>query len=124
MIKNLLKVFMLAAFIVAAGHSSALAADTERFEIVNDSDMAIAFLYVAPMHSEDWGSDRVGDEIMNCGDYRTVNYDPQYSYKIKIRLAGEGGETFTWYDINLSDTWRLSIWYNGTDFELSKNSRG
>lgn len=124
MAKHFARILILAAFMFAAVQSPTFAAETERFEIVNDSDMSIAFLYVAPMYSDDWGIDHVGTEIMNCGDYRTVNYDPQYRYKIKIQLAGEGGATYTWYDVDLSDTWRLGLWYNGTDFELSKNARG
>ena len=77
------------------------------------------------MNSDDWGNDLVGTEIMNLNDKRTIAYNVNSPrYKIKIRLAGEGGETFTWYNVDLSDAWRLTFWYNGTDFELSKNSRG
>ncbi len=123
MIKRIL-LAVLAALMIAAVQTPAFAADSESVEIVNDSNMSIAFLYVVPVDRDDWGQDYVGTEIMNLGDTRIVGYDPQYRYKIKIQLAGEGGETFTWYDVDLSDAWRLSMWYNGTDFELSKNACG
>lgn len=124
MTKHFVRILMLAALIIATVQSSTFAEETEHVEIINGSDMSIAFLYVAPMNSDDWGWDRVGDEIMNLNDSRTVNFDPQFRYKIKIQLAGEGGAIYTWYDVDLSDTWQLAIWYNGTDFELSKNARG
>lgn len=123
--KQLLEIFVVAAFLVAVIQVPALAYDTERCEIVNGSDMSIAALYAVPMDSYGWGEDLVGVEIMNLNDTRTIVYDfDNPRYKIKIQLAGEGGETFTWYDVDLSDTWRLTLWYNGTDFELSKNARG
>lgn len=121
-LKNLLKVFVMAALIVTAAQSSASAV-TEPCEIVNDSDMSIASLYVIPMDYDGWGDDLVGYEIMNCGDYRSIRYDPDYTYKIKIALANNEG-TFTFYNVSLLDTWRLGIFYNGTDFEFTKNVRG
>lgn len=117
--------FLLAMFIVAASYTSAFAADTDPCEIVNDTDMSIAFLYAVPMQRDDWGEDLVGTEIMNCGDYRSIRYNPNNSlYKIKIQFAGEGAETITWYNVDLLDTWRLSIWFNGSSYELSANARG
>ena len=122
---NFLRTILLATLIVAAAQTSAFAENTEPCEIVNDTDMAIAFLYAVPMQQNDWGEELVGTEIMNTGDRRSIRYDPQYSrYKIKIRFAGEGAETITWYDVDLLDTWRLSIIYNGSGYEFAKNARG
>lgn len=124
MLKNFLAAAILALIVVTA-QNPVFAADTDPCEIVNDSDMSIAFLYIVPMYRDDWGADLVGSEIMNCGDYRSIRYDPADSlYKIKIQLAGEGGEVVTWYNVNLLDTWRLSIWHDGSEFKLSKNARG
>lgn len=125
MLKHFFMALMLAALIVTSAQNPVFAADTDPCEIVNDSDMSIAFLYAVPMYREDWGEDLVGTEIMNCGDFRSIRYSPNDSlYKIKIQLAGEGGEAVTWYNVDLLDTWRLSIWHDGSEFKLSKNARG
>ena len=122
---NFMRTMLLATLIVAAAQTSAFAENTEPCEIVNDTDMAIAFLYAVPMQQNDWGEELVGTEIMNTGDRRSIRYDPQYArYKIKIQFAGEGAETITWYDVDLLDTWRLSIIYNGSGYEFAKNARG
>ena len=110
---NFMRTMLLATLIVAAAQTSAFAENTEPCEIA------------VPMQQNDWGEELVGTEIMNTGDRRSIRYDPQYSrYKIKIRFAGEGAETITWYDVDLLDTWRLSIIYNGSGYEFAKNARG
>jgi len=125
MVKRFLRTIILSVFLIAAAQVPASAYDVGTCKIINGSDMSIAFLYAVPMDSDGWGEDLVGSEIMNINDGRTIDYEyGNPIYKIKIQLAGEGGETFTWYDVDLTDTWNLTIWYNGTDFELSKNSVG
>ncbi len=120
--KQLLKIFLLATFIVVAAHSPALALP-EPLEIVNETGQPIISLYVVPVQKRGWGNDLVGSGIMNQGDKRSIQYDSQFpNYKIKVEFAD--GSSCTFKSVDLLNTWRLSIWFNGTEFDLSKNARG
>ena len=120
MAKHLLKIFLLTAFIFVSTQSSVLAGITEPLEIVNETGKTIISLYVVPVQKKDWGNDLVGSGVMNQGDRRSIHYDSSYAqYKIKVEFVD--GTTITRKDINLLDTWRLSIMRDGT---FSRNARG
>lgn len=115
-----LKIFLSAIFFVAAVQSSAFAGMTEPLEIVNETGKTIMSLYAVPVQKNGWGNDLVGSGVMNQGDRRSINYDSSYArYKIKIEFAD--GNSFTVKDVDLINTWRLSILRDGT---FSKNARG
>ena len=110
---------MLTAFIIVAAQTSAFALP-EPLEIVNETGQPIMSLYAVPVQKKDWGNDLVGSGIMNQGDRRSITYDSSFAlYKIKVEFAD--GTSFTRKDIDLLDTWRLSIMRDGS---FSKNARG
>lgn len=118
MTRQLLKIFLLAAFIVAA--QSVAFALPEPLEIVNETGQPIMSLYVVPVQKSGWGNDLVGSGVMNQGDRRSITYDSDFqNYKIKVEFAD--GTSFTRKDIDLLDTWRLSIMRDGT---FGRNARG
>lgn len=120
MIRHLLKVFLLAAFLVAAIQTSTFAGITEPLEIVNETGEPILSLYAVPIQKKGWGNDLVGSGVMNQGDRRSIHYDTEYMhYKFKIEFAD--GKTITLKDVDLLDTWRLSI---NRDGSYNKNTRG
>lgn len=119
MTKHLLKIFLLATFIVAAVQSTTLALP-EPLEIVNETGQPIMSLYVVPMQKKDWGNDLVGSGVMNQGDRRSIHYDSEFAlYKIKVEFAD--GKTITRNNVDLLNTWRLSIRRDGS---FDKNTRG
>ena len=121
--KHLLKVFLLAAFMFVAVQSSAFAGITEPLEIVNETGQPIMSLYVVPVQKKDWGNDLVGSGVMNQGDKRSLQYDSDFTlYKIKVEFAD--GLSFTRKNVDLLDTWRLGIRYDGKDFVFDRNARG
>lgn len=120
MTKHFLRVFLPVAFLVAIIQSSAFAGIPEPLEIVNETGQPIMSLYAVPVQKKTWGNDLVGSGVMNQGDRRSINYDSSYAlYKIKIEFAD--GTTFTHKDVNLLNTWRLSIMRDGS---FSVNTRG
>lgn len=122
MLKHLLKTFLFAAFIVAATQSSAFALP-EPLEIVNETGQPIMSLYVVPVQKSGWGNDLVGSGVMNQGDRRAITYDSDFAlYKIKVEFAD--GTSFTRKDIDLLNTWRLGIRYDGANFVFDRNARG
>ena len=117
---SLVKVFVLAAFLVVTAQSPALAGITEPLEIVNETGQTSMSLYVVPMQKKDWGNALVGSGVMNQGDRRSINYDTEFNlYKIKVEFAD--GTGFTRRDVDLLNTWRLAIMSDGS---FSRNARG
>ena len=118
--KYLLKIFVLAAFFVATIQTPTSAGITEPLEIVNETGKTILSLYVVPIQKKGWGNDLVGSGVMNQGDRRSIHYDTDFTrYKIKIEFAD--GATLTRNDVDLLDTWRLSLKRDGS---CDKNARG
>ena len=117
---KVLKIFVLAAFLVAAVQTPAFAGITEPLEIVNETGKTIMSLYFVPIQKKSWGNDLVGGGVMNQGDRRSIHYDTSFAhYKIKIEFAD--GTTLTNKDVDLLDVWRLSIKRDGS---YDKNARG
>ena len=120
MVKQLLKIFLLAAFLVATIQAPTFAGITEPLEIVNETGKTILSLYAVPIQKKDWGNDLVGSGVLNQGDRRSIHYDTEYMhYKFKIEFAD--GKTITLKDVDLLDTWRLSLKRDGS---YDKNTRG
>ena len=120
MTRHLLTIFILATFIIVAAQSAAFALP-EPLEIVNETGKPIISLYAVPMQKNGWGNDLVGSGVMNQGDRRAITYDSAYArYKIKVEFA-DSTNTITRYDVDLLNTWRLSIMRDGT---FSRNVRG
>ena len=122
MMNKVLKIFVLAAFIVAAVQVPAFAGLTltEPLEIVNETGKTIMALYAVPIQKKDWGNDLVGSGVMNQGDRRAIYYDSEYMhYKFKIEFAD--GKTLTLKDVDLLDTWRIGFRCDGS---YDKNARG
>ena len=122
MMNKVLKIFVLAAFIVAAVQVPAFAGLTltEPLEIVNETGKTIMSLYAVPIQKKDWGNDLVGSGVMNQSDRRSIHYDSNYMhYKFKIEFAD--GKTITLKDVDLLDTWRISLKRDGS---YDKNARG
>ncbi|MBQ3726158.1 MAG: hypothetical protein IJR52_09180 [Selenomonadaceae bacterium] len=117
---HLIKIFLLTAFLVAAIHAPTFAGITEPLEIVNETGKTILSLYAVPIQKKSWGNDLVGSGVMNQGDRRSIHYDTDFTrYKIKIEFAD--GSTLTRNDVDLLDTWRLSLMRDGS---CDKNVRG
>ena len=117
---NFLRAFVLTALLVATAQVSTFAGIPEPLEIVNETGKEIISLYFVPVQKKSWGNDLVGSGVMNQGDRRSINYDSAYTrYKLKIEFAD--GTEVTRKDVDILDTWRLSIRRDGS---CDKNTRG
>ena len=114
------RIFVLAAFLVAAIQTPTFAEITEPLEIVNETGETIMSLYAVPIQKNGWGNDLVGSGVMNQSDKRSINYDAAYRiYKIKVEFAD--GSSFTCKNVDLLDVWRLSLKRDGS---YDTNTRG
>jgi len=61
------------------------------FEVINDSDDAIYYLYIASSDSTTWGDDWLGDDTIEAGGSYVVSDVPRGAYDIKA--ADEDGDS-------------------------------
>ena len=111
MIKNFIKVFVLAAFLVAAVQTSANAA-TITFH--NQSGWTITGLYITN-NNDSWGSNRLGGTIEN-GYSREVSYD-YHNGRYAVRVYFANGNYWTWGGnkaISLNGASTMTIYYERT----------
>ncbi|MBQ7454319.1 MAG: hypothetical protein IJS69_04645 [Selenomonadaceae bacterium] len=123
MTRHLLKIFLLAALIVAV-HSPTFAANTESVEIVNGTGRTIVALESVALRNKWNGKDLLGGRVLKSGDSARINYDPAVRY-FRLRIFFNDGNPVTWDKIDFNDAWRLTL-YKGKNgkYTYAKNSRG
>ena len=101
-VRRLLLTSVSAAALLLAIAQSAFA-DPRDFQLQNNSAVDIAFVYVSPSATDNWGDDVMGTDVLKSGDVvnlsfrafdgETCNYD--------IKVLGAGGEEGYLYKVDL-----------------------
>lgn len=120
------RIFLLTALIVAAAQAPTFAEETEQLEVVNGTHQSIKALYIVPSDYHHWGNDLAGSHLIEPGQNRFTRYDPAYRF-FKVRMVLFNGGAFVWENdakVDLSDAWRITIYYDGAKYRISKNSVG
>jgi len=72
------------------------------FEVINESDDMIAYLYISPSDSDTWGDDWLGDDVIKAGASYIVSDIPRGVYDFKA--ADEDGDSVeVIYNVSLPD---------------------
>lgn len=117
MLKNLFRVLVLAAFLVAAVQSSAIAAVWRDMEVFNNTGYTISRLYVSPRGNPDWGNDLLGSNYLYNGGHSTFRYDANAQY-YEICVFLKDGTKILWTGEKALN------FYNSTMLVFYVNSRG
>lgn len=90
------------AFLFAAA-APALAEDLV-FDLHNKSSVTLQELYVSPTHTNSWGSDILGVDVLNPGESARVTIaDGESTCVYDINFIGNGGEELTEESIDLCE---------------------
>ena len=78
-------------------------ADPRDFTLRNHSDVDIAYVYVSPTASDDWGDDIMGTDIVPAGESVDVTFDTfdGTTCVYDIKVIGTGGEVGYLYKVDL-----------------------
>jgi hypothetical protein len=86
-------------------------ADPRDFQLNNNSNVVIAYVYVSPSAANDWGDDIMGTDVLGSGqsvnitfpkfDGSTCNYD--------VKVIGTGGEEGYLYKVDLCSVSNVSF---------------
>ena len=126
MAKYLLKIFLLTAFIVAAIQNPVSAENTERLEVVNETQQDIKALYIVPSGNKSWGSDLVGSQMFWYKDTKIIYYNPEIRF-FKVRMVFSDDRSFVWENdskVDFSGAWRITLYFDGDKYRISKNAVG
>ncbi|TNE29836.1 MAG: hypothetical protein EP346_05165 [Bacteroidetes bacterium] len=80
--------------------------DLVTFTIHNDSDYSIYYLYLSNSDSQDWGEDRLGDDVLESGgSYSTLVYPSNYD----IKMIDEDDDVCVTNNVNIRNDidWRF-----------------
>lgn len=108
------KVFVLAAFLVAAVQPSAFA-EWKNLEVVNHTGFDIKRLYISSSGSGVWGKDLLGSKILKNGDTKTISYNGEYRYyDLKIVFMNDTYREWTGdHRCDFKNAWRMTIYNSG-----------
>lgn len=78
-------------------------ADPRDFELKNQSAVDIAFVYVSPTATNDWGDDILGSDLLASGQSTDVTFRAfdGKSYLYDVKVVGAGGEEGYLYKVDL-----------------------
>lgn len=114
-----LKIFLVAMVFVASAQVTALAANTERLEIINDTGQIIESLYITPAGNTNWGKDFAEETPFDAYQKKVIKYNPAIRY-FKLKFTLWDGREIVWQDdkrLDFSRAWRL-ILYSGRRDEI------
>lgn len=78
------------------------------FEIVNESDDMISYLYIAPSDSDTWGDDWLGDDVVKAGASYAVTGIPPGTYDLKVTDADDDAIEMVYnIDIPEKNSWTV-----------------
>jgi hypothetical protein len=72
-------------------------------DITNKTGYTIYYVYVSPDKSDSWEEDVLGKDVLSDGETRRINL---YGYKspvFDIRLVDEDDDSYTFWDIDVSE---------------------
>ena len=114
-----IKIFLLATVFVVTMQVTALAANTERLEIINDTGQLIESLYIAPTGNSHWGKDFAAETPFDAYQKKILKYNPAIRY-YKIKFTLWDGREVVWDGnkrLDFAGAWRL-ILYSGKRDEI------
>jgi hypothetical protein len=104
------------------------------FEIFNDTDTTIGYLFISPTDSDDWGEDWLGEDVIDPGDTYVVSDIPRGDYDIKAEdLDQEFIEALYSVDLHGPESWTVvgktylpdnAVLRFEDDFEDNRNNWG
>lgn len=82
--------------------ASAQAQQNYYVDITNRTGFTIMYMYVSPADARNWEEDVLGSQVLHSGSSQRVNLRGYRSPVFDIRLVDEDGDTYTFWDIDVS----------------------
>jgi hypothetical protein len=100
------------AFAIAAAFVNAIAGDAD-FTLVNRTGYDLREVYISPSHKEDWGKDRMGDNVLENRKSRLFKFSDKASCKQDLKVVfDDDGSSVVWSDFDLCEVEKITLKYN------------
>jgi len=104
------KWILIAALSSAVGGAWAGDAD---FTLVNRTGYDLREIYVSASHKEEWGKDRMGDQVLDNGKARLFKFSDKASCKQDLKVVfDDDGSSVVWHDFDLCEVNKITLRYN------------
>lgn len=115
-ISKFIKIFLMAAFIVAAVQSPTFAANTETIQVVNQTDKTIVSIEGVVFNRKWNGKDLLGNNVLYDGGTMNIHYDPKFQ-SFNLRITFEDGKRVTWNKVIFKGAARLILYNEGGTYK-------
>lgn len=93
--------------------SPALAQGQQDFRLVNQTGYTIDEVYVSPNHTDAWGDDVLGRDVLNTGEYVDISFAPQTkTCSWDVQVVYDDKESAAWEGFNLCNTHTIILFYD------------
>jgi len=100
--------------ILLIGFSSLAFAGAQDFTLVNNTGVDIHYVYIAPHHVNDWGSDVMGKDSLPTGSSVSITFSPGDKATFwDIRVEDQGGKYLEWENFNLKEISNITLKSSG-----------
>lgn len=84
---------------------SAMSASASDYYVIinNQTGYTINYVYISPGKAKNWEEDVLGDKVLPHGSTQRVNLNGYASPIFDIRLVDEEGDTYTFWDVDVSE---------------------
>ena len=92
-----------AAFVLVLVLAQGALADPRDFELDNNGSVDIAYVYVSPSATDDWGDDLMGTDVLPSGQSVNINFAKfdGSTCQYDVKVVGVGGEQGYLYKVDL-----------------------
>ena len=98
---------------VVAGVSTAFAAGSQDFRLVNRTGVEINTLYISPSEADDWEEDVLGEDTLPPGAGLDVSFSGRDECLWDLMVTDGDGNAVYWRKINLCEVAKVVLHYDG-----------
>lgn len=109
-----MKSIALTLVLLVSSLSPMLAQSKLDFTLKNDTGVVIANIYVGPNHSDDWGDDIMGKDVLPNGDSVDITFSrTEKTCNWDLKIVDERDEEIEWTELDLCKASHITLQYKG-----------
>lgn len=111
------------AVVTSAFASQAAIAGAADFTLLNRTGFILREVYLSASHKDDWGSDRMGSNVLENGKSRLFKFSNKSSCKQDLRVVfDDDGSDAVWEEFDLCEINKITLKFNRKSNEVSADT--
>lgn len=109
--------------VACAFASQAAIAGAADFTLLNRTGFVLREVYLSASHKDDWGSDRMGSNVLDNGKSRLFKFSNKSSCKQDLRVVfDDDGSDAVWEEFDLCEISKITLKFNRKSNEVSADT--